>query len=207
MATTPPATTEPPAPGTPPAVDPAVTPPATDPKSLLDPGQKPAETPPAAEFTPVAATDIKLPDGVTVDEPTMTSFLEIVNDQKLTPAERSQKLVDLQVSALQKASEAGSQAWADMQTQWQTEVKSDKDLGGANLQTTLDGIAKLVEAYGSPELVNVMNITGAGNNIHVIRFVNKIAAKLNEGGPIAPGAPASVPQSAAERLFPSMAKK
>lgn len=202
MATTPTPTPE----ATPPAVDPAVTPPAADPKSLLDPGQKPTETPPV-EFTPVAATDIKLPDGVTVDEPTMTSFLEIVNDQKLTPAERSQKLVDLQVSALQKASEAGSQAWADMQTQWQTEVKSDKDLGGANLQTTLDGIAKLVEAYGSPELVNVMNITGAGNNIHVIRFVNKIAAKLNEGAPIAPGAPASVPQSAAERLFPSMAKK
>jgi hypothetical protein len=137
----------------------------------------------------------------------MDSFLELVNDQKLTPAERTQKLIDLQLEAQQKASEAGSQAWADMQTNWQTEVKNDKELGGANLQPTLDNIAKLVETYGSPELVEVMNLTGAGNNIHVIRFVNSIAKKLNEGGPISPGAPASVPQSAAERLFPSMAKK
>lgn len=202
MATPPTTTTEtPPAPGTPPVE----TPPPAAPESLI--GQKPAETPPPAEFTPVAATDIKLPDGVTVDQPLMDSFLELVNDQKLTPAERTQKLIDLQLEAQQKASEAGSQAWADMQTNWQNEVKNDKDLGGANLQPTLDSIAKLVETYGSPELVEVMNITGAGNNIHVIRFVNAIAKKLNEGGPISPGAPASVPQSAAERLFPSMAKK
>lgn len=206
--TTPSATT--PAPASTPT-DPAVVPAGTEPtapaepKSLLDPASKPVEAP--VEFTPVAATDIKLPDGVTVDEILMGDFLGIVNDQKLTPAERTQELVDLQIAAQQKASEAGSQAWAEMQTNWQTEVKNDKELGGTNLQPTLDGIAKLVETYGSPELVEVMNLTGAGNNIHVIRFVNKIAAKLNEGAPVSPGNPISAPQTAAERLYPSMAKK
>ena len=169
------------------------------PNEPKQPEQAPDDSP-IQEPQPLQPTDLTFPEGVEVDETLRDNFLSIVNDTELSPKDRAQALVDLQVKAAQAASEASSKAWEEMQTKWQDEVRADF---GDNLQPALGRIGRLIQEYGSDELNGVFGMTGAGNNIHMIKFLDNIASKLTEGGPVT-GSPTNQEQSAASRLFPSM---
>ena len=155
------------------------------------------------EFVPLVADDLTFSEGVEVSEELRDEFLGIVNDQEISPKDRAQALVSLQEKAMQSASEASSQAWKDQQQTWQDEVKNDEQLGKGNFQKTLSNVNRLVEQFGSEELVEVFGLTGAGNNIHMIRFLDKIAGVALEGSP-STGAPSGTDSSRASRMFPSM---
>jgi hypothetical protein len=137
-----------------------------------------------SEVEPLTADDITFPDDVQVNEELRDEFLSIVK-------------------AAQAASEASSNAWTEMQNQWREEVKADPEIGGDKLQPALGRIGRLITEYGSDKLPAVFDLTGAGNNPEVIKFLDKIAAKLVEGGPVS-GQPTSTKTDAASRLFPSM---
>lgn len=169
----------------------------------MAPGNEPDDSP-IVEPPPVSADDITFPEEVVVSDELRDEFLGLLNDKEKSPKERAQALIDLQVKAAQAASEASSQAWADMQTEWQNAVKADPEIGGEKLQPTLGRIRTLLNEYGSPELDGVFNTTGAGNNIEVIRFLDRVAKKLTEGGPALAAAPTNAQPTAAQRLFPSM---
>lgn len=152
---------------------------------------------------PVAVEAIKLPDGVTLPEGGLDPLITVMNNAELTPAERTQALVDLHVKALADASEAGSKAWEETQEQWQTETKAAPDIGGPKLLATLATIGKLKEQFGSKELDDVFALTGAGNNVHMIRFLAKIGEHLTEGGPVT-SAPVNAEADRARKMYPSM---
>lgn len=155
------------------------------------------------EFTPLTVESISFEKGVEVNEGARDEFLGILNDRELSPAEQAQKLVDLQTRLAREASETSSTSWEGLQTQWRDEVQSDPEIGGQKLEGVLTGVAKVIDQYGSPELRQVMDLTGAGNNIHVIKFLNNVAKNLNEGGPVR-GNPPSSTEDLASRLYPSM---
>lgn len=160
----------------------------------------------APEFVPLTADNIQFPEGVEVDEGVRDLFLDVLNDQELSSADRAQALVDLHVQMSQATSETSSQAWADLQESWQNEVRNDPDIGGHKLEGHLSNIGKVLDQYGTPELRAVMDQTGAGNNIHVVKFLANLAKDVTEGS-YAQGMAAPVSElSAAERMFPSMAK-
>lgn len=182
------------------------TPTTSETPSLVSQTTKPEVTQAAPEeFVPLTADALKFEDGVQVNEGARNEFLDILNNRDISPAEQAQKLVDLQTRLAREASETGSQAWADLQTQWQDEVRNDPDIGGAKLETNLAAIGKLVDQFGTPELRAVMDLTGAGNNVHVVKFCANIAKALTEGGLVSGQTP-QTQSSAAERLYPSMAK-
>jgi hypothetical protein len=167
-----------------------VEPAKTDPAALI---KAPEAKPVAAE--PVLAEALKLPEGLIVEPDQMTAFLGLVNDEAKTPLERAQALIDLQASAAKQASEKASQAWEKTQTEWIDQVKNDSEIG-PKLDEKLGEISKLVDKYGSPELVAALTMTGAGNNLAVVRFFSKIADVLKEGTPIS-----GQPTSTAERTL------
>lgn len=160
-------------------------------------------SPEAPLAEPLTADDISIPEGLEIPEELRDEFLGIVNDAEKTPKERAQALIDLQAKAAEQASETASQQFADQQRQWQDEVKNDPELGGAKFTQTLGGIQRLVDQFGNDDFVQAMATTGAGNNIHVVRFFHQLAQRFNEGGPIS-GSPASTAEDAASRMFPSM---
>jgi len=157
----------------------------------------------APEVLALTAEDISIPEGMTIPDEIRDEFLGIVNDPEMNAKDRAQALIDLQAKAAEEASEAASLQFQEQQRQWQDEVKNDPELGGAKFQATLAGISRLVDQYGNDEFVSAMAATGAGNNIHVVRFFDKIAAKLNEPGPVI-GTPPAQADNAASRLYPSM---
>ncbi len=150
---------------------------------------------------PVTVDDLVLPEGFTTTDELKTEFVETINKlSDLGPKERAEALLNLQAKAMTAASEASSAAWTSMQDQWRNEVKADL---GDKLQPTLDSINRLVTEFGSPQLTEAFALTGAGNNLHVIKFLSAVAGKMTEGGYSA-GAPSGAETTAAQRMFPSM---
>lgn len=171
-------------------------------KTLVTQEEKPAVA--AEEFTPLTADDITFPENFEVDEGLRDEALSVFNNRDLSPKEQMQALVDLQLRAVEKASETSSRAWTEMQDKWQGEVKADPEIGGDKLQPTLARVQRLVAEYGPKGLGEVFDMTGAGNNPLMIKFLNNVASKLVEGGAVQ-GAPANgQTESVASRMFPSM---
>lgn len=185
---------------TPTPTDPNAAPPVEPPK--LD--EPPAPAPAAPE--PITFEALKVPEGFQVDEATQASLLEAINTPDLPPAERAQKLLDLGANLVQKVHEDNYAAWTTQQTAWQDEVRADPEIGGEKLPPVLGEISKLLDTYGTPEVRQIMDATGAGNNIHVVKMLHKIAKDLSEGGPVS-GAPSLPKESLAERMYPSMKPK
>lgn len=179
------------------------TPPPTDPTSPTDP--KPTEPPKAPEATQaLTAGSIKLPDGFEVDQKVMGDFVSLMNDAALNPAERAQKLIDLQTEFAKAQAEQAVKTWKTLQETWQEEVRADAEIGGDKLEANLGRISTLLNTHGTPELRQVMDQTGAGNNVHVVKFLSKIAAAMGEALPAPAGVPSGGAKDLASRIFPTM---
>lgn len=170
-------------------------------KSLVEGEKTEAAT---EEFVPLVATDITFPEGLEVADADRDAALAIINNRELSPKEQLQSLVDLQAKLAKEASEGISKTWEDTQKTWQDEVKADPTIGGDKLPATLAAVNKLIGEYGSDELVKAFALTGAGNNVHVIKFLNTVAGKLLEGGAVVATAPVNQETDRAQRMFPSM---
>lgn len=178
-----------------------------DPNAPADP--KPDDPKPEPEpVEPLKVEDITLPEGFELAPEMANEFLEILNGDQ-SPQDRANALIALHTKNLAEAQEADSKAWETMQTQWRDEVKADTEIGGDKLQPALANIGKLLDEFGSPELKGVFDMTGAGNNVHMIKFLSKIAGKLTEGNFFSGGTPASAAnteEEKARRMYPSMSK-
>ena len=179
-------------------------PPAGDPPAG-DPPKEPAKAP---EVVPLSADDFKDFEGFDPEDPHTKSYIELMNDGALSPKDRATKLLELQREVMKAHSEKGDQAFIQMQEQWQNEVRADPEFANGKLEPALGGISKLIDRYGSAELRQAFDYTGAGNNPHVVKFLHNISKVLNEPG-IDPSRinPANVPKDPASLLYPNQGKK
>jgi hypothetical protein len=191
---------------TPPATDPAATPPAAEPPKLE--GTEPAKVDPALDtrVNPFKVDEIKFSaEGVTIDPEMGNAFTAIVNEHGLS-RDVVAKLVGLQEKVMLANSEAGSRSWTETQEQWAAEVQKDPELGGQKWPEVQGQIGQLLDTYGSPELREAFDLTGAGNNPHVVRFMSKVAKVLNESGFISANPGGGGAKSAADILYPNQGK-
>lgn len=158
----------------------------------------------AGEPAPVTADDIKLPDGMEVNETLQTEFLEVFN-KGLVGKELAQALVDMQGKAMQEVSESANRLWQETQTKWKETIHADPDLGGDKIEATLSVISKSLDEFGDKETREAFTLTGAGNNPAIVKYIHKMAVALSEGKPVT-GQPATGEQTQAEKLYPSQGK-
>lgn len=189
--------------------DPANEPPKQDDPPKIDEPSK-QDDPPKQEDElkapePLTVEQLTAPEGFEITAETAAPFLEILNNNELSVQDRANALIGLHTKALADASEASSKAWDDTQTKWKDEAKSDPDVGGEKLQPALTGIGKLLDEFGDKDTRDVFDLTGAGNNVHMIKFLSKVANVLNEGDYFKAASPnkGNDPNSAAKRMFPS----
>ena len=133
------------------------------------------------------------------NEEALGKFVEIMN-KDMTPQERAQALIDLQGDVARQVAERSNEVWNETQTKWQEEVRQEF---GDKLDPTLGAISKMLDEFGTPELRDVFAVTGAGNNVHMVKFLGKVAEAMAEGKPLM-GAPGGEKASLAERMYPSM---
>lgn len=131
--------------------------------------------------------DFKIPDGFTVSDEVKGELMSALNDPKLTPTERAQKLIDLHV----KQQSGQMEAFKAFRQQSRDAVKSDPVIGGEKLADSVKAadnavvqIAKNPKFGGSDELYNGfverLTMLGMGDDRFVIRFLTNVN-KVLEG--------------------------
>lgn len=206
-AVTPPA--QAPAPAQAPVIDPNL-PKAPAPLTGEDPNApKPVEPPKVpeppkpGEEKPIDPASYKvegLPEEIKADDPLIKSFLEGAADARM-----SQEGVTalLQKIAPQVAEQlrAPYKAFADLQTAWQNEVKTDNEIGGDKWAKTHATLRSGITTFsGSPEAAQAVDAalaqTGAGNNPAIVKLLNNLFTRLLESTPVV-GSPAEQRRSTA----------
>lgn len=208
MSTTPAAT---PAPGPPPSLasTPAPAPAAGDPpKPDATPTPAPSE-PPKPEPPPAPAAfaldKVKLPEGMKTDDPSLKSFGDVLADDKLSPMDRGQKLLDLYADVTKKGRDAATEAWNTVNKEWSDKTLADPEIGGAKWEATKSTIAKAIDSLG-PELAasvrEALDVTGAGNHPAIVKAFHTFASKVTEGRHIGGNPPGQTP-SIKEAFYPN----
>lgn len=154
---------------------------------------------------------IKMPEGVNKDQPAVQDFLKVAAEDGM-PLEKAQRLVDSVAPKLQAAVDAPYKAWADVNAQWVTELKTDMEIGGDKLKENLGLAAKAIDTYSgaaaTPEgkaVRDALEFTGAGNNPAIVRMLVKVGKALAEGGPL--GGNNKPSADLAAMMYPNMGAK
>ncbi len=142
--------------------------------------------------------DLAMPEGVQLDKAAADEFTTIAKELKLDQA-AAQKLADVGAKMAQRQAENH----AKLVESWVEQVKTDKDVGGDKLDENLGVARKALETFGSPELRDVLNMTGFGNHPEVIRAFYKIGKAISEDRFVS-GSPKGSEADPAKTLFPNM---
>jgi len=161
-----------------------------------------AETP--AVEAPIVY-DLKLPETFQADPAALADLQSLAAEAKL-PADQAQRLVDLHVKATESLVAQQLQAFQALQTQWTEEVNKLPDFATPTArEASLRTLASALDEFGTPEARSAFDMTGAGNNPHIVSLFLKMAKALSEGAPTSQGAPSTFKtpsQSLSERLYP-----
>jgi len=159
----------------------------------------------APEATPAATApavpesyELKMPEGVALDEAAATEFTAIAKELKLDQA-TAQKFADVGAKMAQRQADNH----AKLVESWTEQVKTDKEIGGDKLAENLGVARKALDAFGTPELRDVLNATGFGNHPAVIKAFYKIGQAISEDRFVTGGAKGPETDMA-KRMFPSM---
>jgi len=189
------------------------------------PAETPADAKPEAAPEPIdpASYEVKLPEGLDRDDDLLTSFLEGAAKGGMDN-ESVQAVLDSLAPKLAERLAGPSKAWADLNGEWQKEVRGMPDIGGDKLPGTVSAISRAFDqvctgytrADGTEvsakqeqaDLKAALDLTGAGNNPAIVRAMHRFAVRLMEPG--ADGRPGAVTGSAvpnqpstAARMYPS----
>lgn len=142
--------------------------------------------------------EFQAPEGVELDTTATEAWAGLAKELKLSQTD-AQKAVDLAAGMVQRQHEAH----AALVTSWTEQAKADKEIGGDKLNENLAVAKRALEAFGTPELRDVLNMTGLGNHPEVIRAFYRAGMKISEDGFIV-GAAKAPAMDMAKRMFPTM---
>lgn len=127
----------------------------------------------AAEFK------LTVPEGFQADEALLGKFKTTAQELGLK-GEHAQKILDVYVDA-QKTLNAQAAEQLDKQREdWAKQAKADKEFGGEKYPASLQHAARAMERYGSPELRELLEVSGLGNHPALVRAFVKAGADLAE---------------------------
>ncbi len=170
--------------------------------------------PPPAPEAPVVpeAYDFAAPEGFTVDDAAVDGYKTLAREMGLSQ-EQFAKLSGYGIEQLKAATAAPAAAWQAMQSEWVGQVAADPELGmvdGKLAPEAAQHVARVAQAYGTPELMQALALTGAGNHPAVIKAFVAIGKAMGAAGPLDQGKPAPATRQGnsfgeiASRLYPTM---
>jgi hypothetical protein len=176
-------------------------------QSILDlptaDAEAPKEAAPAEPIDP-ASYEVKLPEGMTREDPMVSNFLASAAELGLK-GDAVQTVLDKMAPLVAEQLAAPMKAWTDLNNAWQAEIKADPEVGGTKLTASVATITSVIDRFGTPELKDALRMTGAVNNPHIFRFLHKLSAAYTEATPVAAGNSGFVapPGRALAAMYPS----
>lgn len=126
--------------------------------------------------------DLELPDGMVLDEKAVEAFGPLVNEMGLNK-EQTQQLATAFAGLKQAEAQGQGEAFSNQLEAWYDESKSDKEFGGDKFEESSKLAVQAVDKFGTPELKELMNETGFGNNPEFIRFMYRVGKAIQEDNP------------------------
>lgn len=146
------------------------------------------------------------------DEALGKSFVDIINDEKLSRLEMAQKLTDLYVQqqsgmleAMQAAEKAAAEKWKEddriQQAAWEKASREDPEFGGEKFEANMTIVAAGRDKVASPELTKIVNILGLGNHPEILRMYYRAGKLSQEDRGAGAGAEGAGKKPIEERIF------
>jgi hypothetical protein len=159
----------------------------------------------AATGAPEAYADFTMPEGFQIDAEYGGELSTIAKELNL-PQDKAQKLVDLGVKHAQNVVAALKTQQTEAIAGWVDAVRNDPEIGGSGLTENMATAKRAVVAFGTPELVGLLNETGLSRHPDVVRFMVRVGAAISEdtdlvsgdGNGAGPGQ-----QDRAKKLYPN----
>lgn len=167
---------------------------ATTTTEQTPPAEKPAEAP---EKVVPESYDLKMPEGVSLDEAAAKEFTDIAKEAGLS-AEQAQKFADVGAKMAQRQAEQHAMLVAS----WADSAQADKEFGGDKFSENLAVAKTALDKFASPELKAFLDTTGFGNHPELIRAFYRAGKAISEDG-LVKGAVPTVTDPA-RKMFPSM---
>lgn len=178
---------------------------ASAPADLIAGAGGEAKAEPAAQWTdwtPEAVTEV-LPKGYEVTPEQSTRLQEIVNAGKGDTKAVVSGLLSYYTELAESAKTEFAAEFETLQTRMQDEFKADPQIGGKNLEESLRVSREVAERFGGQELLDLFRATGAGNSVHMARFLLAVAKAVPAEGKPVNGAPSAAPKTLGQRMFPN----
>jgi len=150
-------------------------------KESTDAGQQEAAQ--AAMVAPEEYEAFELPEGMDVNDDYLVAYQDLAREHGLSQ-DAAQKFVtmgaDLVQQGQQQTVETLQDSWRDTLSQWVDEIRTDREIGGDNLERSLSVARSAIDAFGDDSLRAVLDETGMTNNPALVRFAYRIGKALQE---------------------------
>lgn len=163
---------------------------------------KPEGDKPAGEKTAPEKYEFKAPEGVTLDPEALGEFEGLARELKLSQ-EDAQKVTDIGAKLAQKWEAKQAQVIQQAAAEWATAVVADKEIGGDNVAANLAVAKKALDAFGTPELRDLLNGSRLGNHPEVVRFMYRAGKAISEDRMVTGGKGPAAEVSTAKALYPN----
>lgn len=191
--------------------DAAASAPAPEVTSLLDGAAAPetgapveaAAEQPAAEPVDYFAA-LKLPEGVTADDPYLKDAVALFGEGKVAP-ELAQKLIDFDAKRQAEAVAKWQDEVAELSAKYLQEVKADPEIGGPKLPETMGYIGKAVDKFVPADLKVTLQSYGLGNHPAIAKLLAFVGRQLSEDVTVT-GNPPAAQRDALRDWYPNQAK-
>lgn len=150
------------------------------PKGMLDETPKPAD---AKQATVPEKYEFKLKSGQ-APQVDLKGYEAVARKLGLS-GDAANDVLDTLNEAMTARREAAVKEWADA-------MAADKELGGEKLAATFTAAKAALDEFGSPELADLLRVTGLQHNPHLVKFLHRVQLKV--GGDrvvVGPGAAAT----------------
>ncbi len=123
--------------------------------------------------------ELKLPEGVEVDQKFLEKAKETFKTQGMSTAQQ-QAVVDAYAAHAAEQNKAFTEAQAKQREEWRTQIKSDPVLGGAKFDASQATVAKAVDKFFGEEGRKLFDLTGFGDHPAIFRALHQIGVRVSE---------------------------
>lgn len=120
------------------------------------------------------------PEGYDVNEEALEEFAEFAHTRNMTQSQ-AQEVLDYYSKNVEKLQASQAEAWEKTRNDWVSTAKQDQEFGGQQFNENMKHVATAVQKFGTPELKQVLNDSGLGDNPELIRFFYRVGKLAGEG--------------------------
>lgn len=155
-----------------------------------------------AESKPVVPEkyDLKLPEGALLD-PSRVEKIQSFAKEKGLSNEQAQDLLNSENEAVSSFHSAQQEQLVRAREDWKKQVLEDKELGGDNLNKSVELAHRALNKFGSDALKDQLEKSGLGNHPELVRAFARIGKAMSEDKIIQSGNSSSGNRKSYEETF------